>query len=57
MTAPVLEVSDLRVRFSTDGGVVPAVNGVSFSWPAARRWRWWANRVPAKASPVSRSCG
>ena len=32
MTAtPVLDVSDLRVRFNTDSGVVPAVNSVSFS--------------------------
>jgi oligopeptide transport system ATP-binding protein len=29
--APVLDVSDLRVRFNTDSGVVPAVNSVSFS--------------------------
>ena len=29
--APVLDVADLRVRFNTDSGVVPAVNGVSFS--------------------------
>jgi oligopeptide transport system ATP-binding protein len=26
-----LEVEDLRVRFTTDGGVIPAVNGVSFA--------------------------
>ena len=30
MTA-VLEVTDLSVRFTTDAGVVPAVNGVSFT--------------------------
>ncbi len=28
---PVLEVSDLSVRFNTDSGVVPAVNDVSFT--------------------------
>jgi oligopeptide transport system ATP-binding protein len=28
--APLLQVEALRVRFATDGGVIPAVNGVSF---------------------------
>ena len=31
MTEPVLQVSDLTVRFNTDAGAVPAVNGVSFT--------------------------
>jgi oligopeptide transport system ATP-binding protein len=31
MTEPVLQVSDLTVRFNTDAGTVPAVNGVSFT--------------------------
>jgi oligopeptide transport system ATP-binding protein len=31
MTAPVLDVAELAVRFHTDAGVVPAVNGVSFA--------------------------
>jgi len=32
MTAPpLLQVEDLRVRFTTDTGVIPAVNGVSFA--------------------------
>jgi oligopeptide transport system ATP-binding protein len=31
MTEPVLEVADLTVRFNTDAGTVPAVNGVSFT--------------------------
>jgi oligopeptide transport system ATP-binding protein len=31
MSAPVLEVAELSVRFRTDAGVVPAVNGVSFT--------------------------
>jgi len=31
MTEPVLQVSDLAVRFNTDAGPVPAVNGVSFT--------------------------
>jgi oligopeptide transport system ATP-binding protein len=31
MTEPVLEVADLTVRFNTDAGAVPAVNGVSFT--------------------------
>jgi oligopeptide transport system ATP-binding protein len=30
-TGPALEVAELAVRFHTDGGVVPAVNGVSFT--------------------------
>ncbi|HEX4833871.1 MAG TPA: ABC transporter ATP-binding protein [Trebonia sp.] len=33
---PVLEVKDLRVRFSTDDGVVKAVDGVSFSLERGR---------------------
>jgi len=31
MTEPVLDVADLTVRFNTDAGTVPAVNGVSFA--------------------------
>jgi oligopeptide transport system ATP-binding protein len=31
MTEPVLDVADLTVRFNTDAGTVPAVNGVSFT--------------------------
>ena len=31
MSEKLLEVSDLRVYFHTDAGVVPAVDGVSFS--------------------------
>jgi oligopeptide/dipeptide ABC transporter ATP-binding protein len=31
MTAPLLEVDALRVTFATDIGVIPAVNGVSFT--------------------------
>jgi oligopeptide transport system ATP-binding protein len=31
MTAPLLEVRDLRVEFTTESGVLPAVSGVSFS--------------------------
>jgi oligopeptide transport system ATP-binding protein len=31
MIAPVLDVAELAVRFRTDAGVVPAVNGVSFT--------------------------
>jgi oligopeptide/dipeptide ABC transporter ATP-binding protein len=31
MSAPLLEVRDLRVEFTTESGVLPAVSGVSFS--------------------------
>ena len=31
MTAPLLQVEDLQIRFRTDEGTVPAVNGVSFT--------------------------
>jgi oligopeptide transport system ATP-binding protein len=31
MTTPLLRVDDLRVRFTTDAGVIQAVNGVSFT--------------------------
>jgi oligopeptide transport system ATP-binding protein len=31
MTAALLQVDDLRVRFITDTGIIPAVNGVSFA--------------------------
>src|SRR5271156_3392125 len=31
MTAPLLDVRDLQVEFSTDAGRVPAVSGISFA--------------------------
>ena len=34
MAAPVMEVRDLTVRFRTEGGEVPAVNGISFALAA-----------------------
>jgi peptide/nickel transport system ATP-binding protein len=36
MSGPLLEVEDLRVEFSTEGGVVHAVNGVSFALEQGR---------------------
>jgi hypothetical protein len=45
----VLEVRGLRTEFRTDDGDFPAVDGVSFSVEAGRRWPSSANRAAARA--------
>ncbi len=40
-----LSVRNLRTHFDTDGGVVKAVDDVSFDLEPGRRWALSANRV------------
>jgi hypothetical protein len=61
MTAPLVKVDDLAKTFDVSPPwlnrvlerkprqFVHAVDGVSFSIHAARRWRWWANPAAARA--------
>ena len=46
---PFLEVRDLRVRFTTDDGVVKAVDGLSFSLERGCRWGSWGSRARGRA--------
>ncbi len=48
----VLEVENLRVTFPGAGGRVAAVDGVSFGLSRGKRWRSWASRAVARASPA-----
>ena len=52
-----LDVRNLKTHFHVMDGIVPAVDGVSFSLGAARRSASSASRARARASPRSRSCG
>jgi ABC-type oligopeptide transport system, ATPase component len=46
-----LEVTDLKRHYRLGGGLfgkartLKAVDGVSFTWPPAAPWRWWASRA------------
>ena len=60
-----LEVEDLTRHFNVKRGlvfgktvgVVRAVDGISFSSTAARRWRWWASPAAANPPPRGWCCG
>ena len=61
--APLLKVEGLVKHFPVKGGIlgrtvdkVHAVDGVSFTLQAERRWAWWVNPAAARAPPAAASC-
>ena len=52
---PFLDVRDLRVRFTTDDGVVKAVDGLSFSLERGSRLGIVGESGSGRASAASRS--